>query len=329
MPIIPKIPQAQLRTKRCAKCGATHTDDQFTKTRSIFYPDGLAPVCNNCINDYLREGSYSWDYVDKVCRWLDIPFIVREWTRIVELNGEDKAWPVYSSVFAAEEYESLGWKDYYTQYVHLRETNTIEHELPLVHEATLAALRKKWGGNYDESQLYYLEDLYKGLLVTQNVNGALQQDQAQKLCKISLEIDSRIRAGDKDVDKFLSSYEKLVKIAEFTPKNTKNAVDFDSFAEVALWLEKRGRVNKFYDNTTRDVIDETLKNIENYNQRLYINEGGIGDEITERLKILNTSSANEDSIYDIQQEYDLDEYDNAGFTMEENEEFVVEDEGDE
>ena len=74
---------------------------------------------------------------------------------------------------------------------------------------------------------------------------------------------------------------------------------------------------------------ETIKNIENYNQRLYINEGGIGDEITERLKILNTSSANEDSIYDIQQEYDLDEYDNAGFTMEENEEFVVEDEGDE
>jgi len=80
-----------------------------------------------------------------------------------------------------------------------------------------------------------------------------------------LEIDNRIRAGDKEVDKFMSSYDKIIKSAEFTPKNAKNATDFDSFAEVAYWLEKHGKINKFYDNVTRDVIDESLKNIENYN----------------------------------------------------------------
>jgi hypothetical protein len=58
---------------------------------------------------------------------------------------------------------------------------------------------------------------------------------------------------------------KIIKDAEFTPKNAKNATDFDSFAEVAYWLEKHGKINKFYDNVTRDVIDEALKNIENYN----------------------------------------------------------------
>jgi hypothetical protein len=39
----------------------------------------------------------------------------------------------------------------------------------------------------------------------------------------------------------MSSYDKIIKSAEFTPKNAKNATDFDSFAEVAYWLEKRGR----------------------------------------------------------------------------------------
>ena len=34
-------------------------------------------------------------------------------------------------------------------------------------------------------------------------------------------------------------------------------------------------------------------------------------------------------MFDLQTEHDLDEYDNAGFTMEEEEEFIVEDEGDE
>ena len=104
-------------------------------------------------------------------------------------------------------------------------------------------------------------------LISQYGYAALAIDQAQKLCKLSLEIDKRIRAGDKDVDKFLSSYDKIVKTADFTPKSVKNATDFDSIGELMFWLEKRGHQNKFYDNTTRDVIDETLKNIEAWNQR--------------------------------------------------------------
>jgi hypothetical protein len=39
-------------------------------------------------------------------------------------------------------------------------------------------LKEKWGANYDEESLIYLEDLYSGILKTQNVNGALQTKQA-------------------------------------------------------------------------------------------------------------------------------------------------------
>ncbi|MDT3386807.1 MAG: hypothetical protein LIR46_03435 [Bacteroidota bacterium] len=59
----------------------------------------------------------------------------------------------------------------------------------------------------------------------------------------------------------LTSYDKLVKTAEFTPKNVKNATDFDSVGELFRWLEKRGWRNKFYDDVTRDIVDETMKNI--------------------------------------------------------------------
>ncbi len=323
MPVIPKIPKKPSLTKTCNRCGQSFLVEDFARTHSIFYPDGYLPICNYCVGDYLEENDYAWDAIDRLCQWAGIPFIVKEWERLEQINGKKDTWPVYSKVFAADVYKSLGWDDYYKQYKKLRETGVIEDEIPLLHEHKFKELREIWGSNYSEEELLYLEDLYKGLLVTQNVNGALQIDQARKLCKFSLEIDSRIRAGDKDVDKFLSSYDKLVKIAEFTPKNTKNAVDFDSFAEVGMWLEKRGHVNKFYDNTTRDVIDESLKNIENYNQRLYINEGGIGDEITQRLKALQSATELEENVFDIQKEYDLDEYDNEGYTVGDNEEFEV------
>lgn len=325
MAIVPKIPQKQSLTRKCNCCGGTFSTDDFARTHSPFYPDGYLPACNGCINEILKGEGYSWDIVDRVCQYAGIPFIVKEWTRLAELNGEEKAWGAYSKVFAQDCYQNFGWSDYNKQYIELRQAGLVEDEVPEVREAHLRDLRKKWGANYDEEDLNYLEDLYKGLLLTQNVNGALQIDQAQKICKLSLEIDRRIRGGDKDVDKFLSSYDKLVKTAEFTPKNTKNAVDFDSFAEVGYWLEKRGRQNKFYDGATRDVIDDTLKNIENYNQRLYINEGGIGDEITQRMQSLKNKNAIEEgeSLYGLDTNFNLDEYDNAGYNFETTDEFVA------
>lgn len=330
MPIEPKIPKRQFLTKTCTECGRVLEVDDFAPSKSIFYKDGRSPICNDCIENYLRANEYKWATIDKLCQWLDIPFIVKEWTRIQDLNPEQPVWGIYSKVFADEAYESLGWEDYHKQYLRLRETGTIDEEIPLVRDKKIQDLRHKWGANYDETELRYLEELYKSLLVTQNVNGGLQEDQARKICKLSLEIDNRIRAGDKEVDKFLSSYDKLVKTAEFTPKNARNVVDFDSFAEVGRWLEKRGRQNKFYDGATRDVIDETLKNIENYNQRLYINEGGIGDEITQRLKMLENTKNMEENYFDLQKEFNLDEYDNQGFNVDlENEEFVADYEDDE
>ena len=126
----------------------------------------------------------------------------------------------------------------------------------------------------------------------------------------------------------MGSYDKLVKTAEFTPKNVKNASDFESTGELIKWLEKRGFKSKFYDNVTRDIVDETIKNIQSYNQRLYTNESGIGDEITRRIEALKTIKDLE-NYYDVGKEYDLDEFENDGYEeLMKNEEFVADVSGD-
>ena len=319
--IAPKIPKKKpsLAMRTCPRCKQILEEDDFACTHSFFFPDGRLPVCNDCITNFLKEHMFDWKFVDKICQWADIPFIPKEWERLRELNSEETVWASYAKVFAVDDYKSLGWDDYFHQYQKLKEAGLIEDEIPIVREERYRELRRSWGANYDDDQLNYLEDLYKGLLLSQNVNGALQIDQARKLCKLSLEIDARIRAGDKDVDKFMSSYDKMVKTAEFTPKNAKNAVDFDSVGELALWLEKRGHQNKFYDNVTRDVVDETLKNIENWNQRLYINESGIGEEVSARIAALKNVQEIE-NIYGTQKDFDSDEYTNDALKFEDEEE---------
>ena len=306
----------------CVKCGRPLAAKHFIRTRSPFFQDGRVNICLECLTGYLKKRDFAWEAIDKLCQWADLPFIVKEWERLRETSSEDMILDVYASTFKDDCYEELGWDSYHKQYKKLKEVGLIEDEVPLVREQKYEKLRQKWGKNYDDEDLLYLEDLYKGICNSQNVVSALQIDQAQKLCKLSLEIDQRIIAGDKDVDKFLSSYDRIMKAGEFTPKNAKNAQDFDSFAELAVWLEKRGKQNRYYDNVTRDVVDQTLKALESYNQKLYINEGGIGDEITNRIESLHLAQSALDldatgNIYDLPEEMNLDDFDNELYNPEE------------
>ena len=300
----PKIKQTTpFIVKTCSICGGTFGPEGFIKTKSLFYPDGYLPMCADCIKQLLIEHNFDWDLVDKLCRYADIPFIPAEFERLHESNG-DNVFQVYADVFLSSEFEGLGGKKYYEEFLKKKEKGHIEDELPILKEEKRKQLKEKWGSNYDDEELQYLENLLDGLLQTQNISGALQFDQALKICKISLNLDSKIREGA-DFDKLMGSYDKLVKTAEFTPKNVKNASDFESTGELIKWLEKRGFKSKFYDNVTRDIVDETIKNIQSYNQRLYTNESGIGDEITRRIEALKTIKDLE-NYYDVGKEYDLD-----------------------
>ena len=300
--------------KQCNKCGGALSPDAFAPTKSIFYADGALPICNSCIADYLEARDFDWEAVNKVCQWADIPFVPKEWERLHELNGND-VFAVYAEVFAQSEYEDLGWHDYFQAFKDLKASGDINDELPGIADQKRKQLQERWGANYDDEALRYLENLYSGLMTTQNVNGALQVDQAIKICKMSYEIDNRIREGS-DFDKLLASYDRLVKAAEFTPKNVKNINDFDSVGELIKWLEKRGWKNTFYDGVTRDIVDETIKNFQNFNQRLYTNESGIGEQITERINALKQAKQiEEESYYGTNKSYDLDTFDDEGYSQ--------------
>ena len=91
--------------------------------------------------------------------------------------------------------------------------------------------------------------------------------------------------------------------------------------ELIKWFEKKGWKNKYYDDVTRDIVDETIKNFQSFNQRLYVNESGIGEEISRRIEALKQTKQMEDNLYDINKEYDLDEYENSGFDELMNDEF--------
>ena len=99
-------------------------------------------------------------------------------------------------------------------------------------------------------------------------------------------------------------------------------------------MEKNGWRNRFYDNVTRDIVDETIKNFQSFVQRLYTNESNIGDEVTRRMEALKNVAALEkgDSYYGTDAEHDLDSFERDGYEVVfdgEDDDFNVDLEGEE
>ena len=286
-----------MASKICTKCKDEKTTAHFIAVNSPLH-SGSLPVCRECLAKMISAAPEEarWNVIDKICQWADVPFLPGEWEKLYQANGKDTL-GVYIAIFRTEQYKTLDWMTYNNVYLQLLEEGRVEDAIPELREKRLQDWRRKWGMGYDEEQLEYLENLHLGLINSQNVVGALNEDQALKLCKISLIIEEKIRGGV-DFTKDLKAYDELAKLSNLTPKNVKDANEFDSFGEVYSYLEKTGWQNKYYDGAVRDEVDNTEKNIKNWIRYLYINETGIAEETEQRINNLKVAAELEGEEFD-------------------------------
>lgn len=284
----------------CQKCGQEKTLANFIGVKESPLFDGYLPICRECLATILAKAPEEevWNLADRLCQWANIPFVPEEWQKCYEGYGNN-AFGYYVSIFREQEYSKLNWNEYNQVYLQLEEEQRVEDALPLVKEQQLRKWRQKWGEVYSEAELEYLENLHQGLLQSQNVAGALNEDQALKLCKISLIIEDKIREGA-DFSKDLKSYDELAKLANLTPKNVKEASEFDSMGEVFAYMEKTGTVLPYYDDVVRDEVDFCMKNMLNYLRYLYVNETGVAEEIEHRIENLKIAAELEGNEFDEQ-----------------------------
>lgn len=309
------------KMRRCIKCNIEKNLIQFLPTKSKLFEEQFSTICRDCaaraIDNVPKEKR--WKVVNKLCQWMDIPFLPQQWNELYEKNGFD-AFGMYVSMFKNQEYETLDWETYNIMFLKLKEEERVEDGIPELKKNKLKQKRQRWGVDYDEIELEYLDNLYNGIVSTQSVVGSEQEDKAKKLCKIALRIEEKIRAGG-DIDKDIRSYDMLSKSANFTPKSSESGEDFDSLGELFAYLEDSGWINKYYQDEIKDIVDETIKQYSLWVQNLYIKETGMAEEIQERIEQLKVSKDLIDEQYerDIQTALDIeleDELSNEEFNPE-------------
>lgn len=300
----------EIKTRRCLKCRQEKPIYEFQYTPSNFFPAHRSQLCTSCLELMIHQDNMG--EVDRLCRWLDVPFDLDKWTQLYEIH-KDHTLTAYFNTLLDEHYQALQWADENERWRLAREEGTIDEEIAALSEAKLRKLRRTWSTSYSTEDLLFLEDYYNQILATQNVSTPILQHYARDLCEIELRIKKGLRDGA-DIKKDMDARDNIIKIAKFEASNAKNAADFESVGELMVYYGKKGWHPKWH-SEPKDDVDFCMQNIQNYLKRLVVNEGNFAEQvedrkerynITERLENIENEAVEFDETADIEYEDETD-----------------------
>lgn len=218
-------------------------------------------------------------------QYLDLPFDPNKWTLLYE-SYKDHTFSAYINTIAeSDAYSNLHWSDLSEQWRLALEKGTADQHLEVVQNARLQELATTWSPQYDTADLLWLDNFYTKVAATQNVSTPILQELARDLCEIELMIKKSMREG-LDVKKLMDSRDNIIKMGHFEASNSKNAADFDTVGELMAYCEKKGWHPDWHQEP-QDSVDFTMRNIQQYLQRLVANEPSMPEQLEDAREKYN------------------------------------------
>lgn len=248
----------------------------------------LQELANKKIEETMKRQGYSMQEIDAVIRkgTIDVP--------------EAPAEPIFAGV---PENPAAAADDYFAQ-ISGAEDDFIED----LTEEERTYLRLKWGKAYKPEEWIKLEQLYKEMMESYDIQGAGHIDTLKLICKTSLKANQLIDIGDiEGFQKMSKVYDSLMKSGKFTAaQNKAETGEFvDSVAELVELCEKEGFIPRFYISQPNDRVDETLQDLKYYTHTLVTEEMNLGNLIESAVKEMAKQEAKEeDEDIDDELEYD-------------------------
>lgn len=299
----------EIKNRKCIRCKQEKPEYNFAATPSQFFPGHRSIICTSCLEVMIDQSNLG--EVDRLCRYLDIPFDLNKWTQLYEIH-KDHTLTAYFNLLLDDHYSTLQWADENERWRLAREEQTITDEMEVLNAAQMRRLKKEWSPAYTTDELLWLENYYNQIIATQNVSTPILQNYARDLCEIELQIKKVMRGEPGDIKKLMDARDNIIKTAHFEASNAKNAANFESIGELMVYYGKKGWHPKWHQEP-KDSIDFMMENIQNYLKRLVINEGNFVEQVedkrdrynmVERLENIENENVEFDETADIEYEDD-------------------------
>lgn len=155
-------------------------------------------------------------------------------------------------------------------------------------------LRLKWGRGYRPEEWVRMEQLYRDMMDSYDIQSAGHKDTLIMLCKASLKTNQLLDAGDiEGAQKMAKVYDNLMKSGKFTAAQNKeeSSDDIDSIGQIVAICERDGFIPRFYQSAPADHVDRVIQDMQQYTHDLVTEELGLGNLIENSIKALERERA--------------------------------------
>ena len=145
----------------------------------------------------------------------------------------------------------------------------------------------KWGRLYSADEWVELERMYKEMENSFDIQDADTINALVLICKLNLKANQALDQGDYDgFAKLSRSLESMRKSAKFTAaqKKEEKADAVDCVGELVSMCEREGFIPRYATDISQDKVDVTLRDMNEYVQKLVTQDLGFGQQIEDALK---------------------------------------------
>ncbi len=148
-------------------------------------------------------------------------------------------------------------------------------------------LAVKWGRLYKPKEWIELEKTYNEMMESFDIQDADTINSLILICKTNLKMNQALDMGDiEGFQKISKVSEGLRKSAKFTASQKKEQESdyIDSIGELVRMCEQEGFIPKFATDIPQDIVDITLKDMNQYVHNLITKDLGFGRQIEDAIK---------------------------------------------
>lgn len=265
-------------TKRCPKCNKLGI--------VINSNNNLVPgICIECLQKEVKWNDLN--SVDMFCRTFNFPFVPDSWIRISNelkensfetyiqtIMDEHKNNPEYADPESRKEL----WSSVNKIWNRNMEFKEILSSMESVKDDWLRIQESKWGPGYEFSEYLRLEDITNSTIRSTGTTNPLAVDTIRKLAATSIRMDRAIKDGEiKEAAELSKMYQILIKSGglEDIVDVTSDTDVISNIADLCNYLEDNGFEFQYYDKVSRDIVDKTIQDQQQWVRRLVLDSTGI------------------------------------------------------
>ena len=280
----------------CPKCGKKATILPINNPL-------VTPTCLECVSSVLDYNKT--EHGDFFCRTYNIPFDPELWIKMAK-EFKEKIFVEYINYIMDDQlYETVNletWRELDKEWELVQTHEELISKIAPIKAGYMQRNQIKWGTGYTFEELIALENLFVNTLKANNVSSPMQKDAIKKACKMSVALDKAISGMDsKEINELSKAYQNFVKTAKIDDLIEAASQDvISNVAQLVEFIEDSGYEFKFYDDVDRDIVDKSLKDIQQFIRRLVMDATGL-DTIFETI---NSSVKEEDAVKKDAESYD-------------------------